>query len=102
MNTARKYVKLKFQSRGKMKKKQMLISQKFREIRENNKLNFSEMGRNLDISHTAVIKIENGEAMPALPTLFKLWRIFGVNPVEIVSLYEPKSTNSGGQIQENQ
>lgn len=75
-----------------MKHKQFLISEKIREIREQNELNYSEMGRLLGISHTACIKLEKGEAMPALPTLYKLWHIFGVGPEVFVSRYEePKS-----------
>lgn len=70
------------------------ISQKIQEIRESNELNYSEMGKLLGLSHTAIIKLEQGKSLPAVPTLWKLWRVFGIAPEVLIALYEDKPKNT--------
>ena len=64
------------------------IAKELENIRLQNGLSKSGMGRMLGISDTSINKWETGQSLPSMFHLAKLWRIFGVDPRELIKKIE--------------
>ncbi len=66
--------------------KNIMIAAKIKKLREDNYLRVGEMARRLKLSHTAIGKLERGEILPSIETLYNLWIELGYDPKDIVEL----------------
>lgn len=58
--------------------KVLLIGKKIRDLRKENKMTQTELGKKLNLTKVSISCYENGSRLPSLETLYKICDIFGV------------------------
>lgn len=58
--------------------KVLLIGKRIRDLRKENKMTQTELGKKLNLTKVSISCYENGSRLPSLETLYKICDIFGV------------------------
>ena len=68
-------------------RREIIVKNRLKELREENSLNQTEMGKALDVSRQTIHAIEVGKYNPSLELAFKISRYFK-KPIEKIFEYE--------------
>ncbi len=64
-----------------------------RTLRQREKLNITEISAQSGVSSAVISKLERNQTVPALDTLYRIARVFGMHPSDLLKLAECRSAN---------
>ena len=71
-----------------------MIFSVLRELRKRAGLNLSQVAEKSGVSIAVISKLERNQTVAGLETIYKLGRVFGMNPSDFLSLAEKRSAQS--------